>query len=188
MSVALSSSPAYNLIKGCPQKLTLEFKDAFCECVRQGMTIGASALKCGLGRDTIRDWQANYKHNPDCPPEITELFEEADIARAHMQSEMLGHIHAAAADGPRTWTAAAWILERTDPENYGRNRDVTIRHEGEMGPAIQINQVILGDADAREKSRDFLRGLTRGSTIESVGTRVGGQLEEGSRSAGPGSE
>ena len=172
-------SPSYNIIRGCPQKLTLEFKDAFCECVRQGMTNRAASLKCGLGRDTIADWTANYKHNPECPPEIIELFEEAEIARAHMQSEMLGHIHAAAADGPKTWTAAAWILERTDPENYGRNRDVTVRHEVE-GPVIQVNQVILGDADAREQSRDFLRGLTSSRTIESVGTRVGGEPEEGS--------
>jgi len=172
------STPAYNVIKSKPQKLTLEFKDAFCECIHQGMTRRAAALKCGLGKDTIQDWWANYKFNPNCPPEIVDLFEEADYAFAELQSEMLGHIHTAAETETRCWTAAAWILERTDPENYGRNRDVTVRHEN-AAPAIQVNQVILGDSSAREASRDFIRGLTRARTIESVGTRVGNESEEG---------
>lgn len=175
---AVVGTPAYNVIKGCPKKLTLEFKDAFCECVRQGMNHRAAALKCGLGRDTIQDWTANFKFNPNCPAEIIELFEEAEIARANMQSEMLQHIHDAAAADTKHWTAAAWILERTDPEQFGRNRDVTVRHEN-AAPAIQVNQVILGDAGAREASRDFLRGLTRSRTIESIGTRVGSESEEG---------
>lgn len=48
-----------------------------------------------------------------------ELSEALKKAEAERQAALLSKIYKAA-DNPKTWQAAAWLLERLSPEEYGR--------------------------------------------------------------------
>lgn len=103
---------------------------------------------------------------------------------AHFNATRIELINAAANSGaPNTWQAAAWMLERRDPANWGR-RDVTKIEGGDGGPIIQLNQVVLVDGDARDAARALLRRVAGAGADESLGVGVGGELEEDT-SAGP---
>lgn len=73
-----------------------------------GATIKMAAAAAGVSEDTLSRWR---KAGPDLEAEMLQA-EAAGAVRA------LGVIQSAAASG--TWQAAAWLLERRYPGEYGR--------------------------------------------------------------------
>lgn len=60
--------------------------------------------------------------------------EEVEKARAQSEVRALTHIQQAALDG--TWQAAAWFLERSHPQRWGRRR---MEHVGPDGGPVQVD-------------------------------------------------
>jgi hypothetical protein len=143
------------------------------EEMAKGVTRSAACRIVGISTETVSEWIFKANKYPEKYPEYVEFREAMEHVRAEVQKEMVGHIIGAARSDPKHWTAAAWYLERTDPENWGKRDKVEVKNEG--GPMIQFNQVVLSDPDAREASRDLLHRLTADRAPQSFGPGTGGE-------------
>lgn len=142
--------------------------EAIIEGLLKGNSRTVSFRLSGCHPDVVFDWLKKGRDNPDTYPEYVSLIEDIEYAEAMVESERVSIVKTAADTG--TWQAAAWWLERRKPETWGRND--TVRHEGGETPAIQVNQVILIDADARAASRELLNRVAAGRSAVPVGTRA----------------
>lgn len=109
---------------GHPLYLTDERRAAMLHAIELGLPIEKAATLIGIAPRTWRDWLQRAK-DPEAHAYWQQLGLEIDQAKARCMQRRLEQIEAAAQD-PKHWTAAAWHLERADPENFGRNAHVTI--------------------------------------------------------------
>ena len=93
-----------------PRKIVLDEtrKDRLLEALRLGATLRMAAAACGVSEDTLARWR---QHHP-------ELQAEIETAESIAALDALNTIRLAAQGG--TWQAAAWLLERRYPKEYGR--------------------------------------------------------------------
>lgn len=153
------------------------------DLVRKGNSVGDAGLRAGLGKDVIWVWMEHGRYRPDQYPEMAQLVEDIEEAKAEMRGTIVDNIVQVGTSGaPGTWQAGAWYLERTDPENWGRKDRV--EHTGDSArQQTQINTVVLIDADAREAARDLLKRVAGHSgTDVAIGPSGGMQLEDGNSS------
>ena len=107
-----------------PSKLTPEVTKRAVEAIKLGSSYKDAAAWAGISQDTFTRWMQN----------------EADFADAIKNAEgagrvgLLAKIEKAINDG--AWQAAAWKLERRDPEHYGRKERVELT--GKDGGAVQV--------------------------------------------------
>jgi len=82
-------------------------------------------------------WYAWYNKGEELDDERTletKFFKSVKKAKGDMVARKLQMIDKAAAEG--TWTAAAWVLERMDFENFGRKEK--LEHSGELNTTINF--------------------------------------------------
>lgn len=93
---------------------------AILEGIRQGNSRTDAAEACGVTKDTLRRWTQRYP-----------WFGQAMVqARAEGTARLLSSIRQAGVSGaPQSWQAAAWILERTRPDDFGQRSRVNISLE-----------------------------------------------------------
>lgn len=91
-----------------PRKNTPSAKERIIEAVGLGATYERAAAAGGIGYSTLREWIL-------ADAEFAEAVKQAEAQRAN---EALSAIRRAARDGQ--WQAAAWLLERRYPGEYGR--------------------------------------------------------------------
>jgi hypothetical protein len=148
------------------------------EAMRLGNTFAAACRQCGLNPETGHDWLYKARKWPEKFPDYVQWLEAMEQVKAEVQAEMVDVVRQTALSGaPNTWQAAAWYLERSDPANWSRRDKVTVNNEG--APLVQINQVILGDDDARDASRELLHRLTASRTAEPLRPGTRGELAAG---------
>jgi hypothetical protein len=134
------------------------------EAIRNGLTQRFAAKLAGIHADTMRDWR-------DTDP----LFaRELEVARAEFVQKHVGRIDN---HSKRNWMASAWLLERTEPRDFGPpSTQLSINQTLATGPT---NVVVLGPERAkvlatryesiREKTKQLLdkpNGDTNGSQRE----------------------
>lgn len=73
----------------------------------------------------------------------------------------------------RNWTASAWILERMDPETFGRRQEVKMTGDPEKPVSLEVQKPIHEDP---EKMADFIAALVEASLMPAV--NVAGEIEE----------
>lgn len=139
-------------------KYTPELHEQIVANIRQGYPKTTTFRLVGIDPDTGWTWLRHAREQPDRYPYYVKLAEDIDQAIAEVQAARVDQILAAAQD-PKHWTAAAWYLERTDPQTWGRKDRVQL-DAGDSGPLFQLNQLVLTDADAREGARELLRRIT----------------------------
>lgn len=83
--------------------------------LREGNYIDTACKAVGLARSTYYAWCAHGAANPDGP--FGQFYRRCERALAEAEAELVGTIKTAAG---KDWKAAAWILERTRPEQYAR--------------------------------------------------------------------
>lgn len=91
-----------------PRKNTPTAKERIIEAVGLGATYERAAAAGGIGYSTLREWIL-------AEPEFAEAVKAAE---AKCANEALIAIKRAARGGQ--WQAAAWLLERRYPSEYGR--------------------------------------------------------------------
>lgn len=96
--------------RGRKTKYTPETVGKIVQAIKLGATYKLACGYAGISHDTFYTWMSTK-------PEFSETIKEAEGAGA---VELLARIKKEAAEG--TWQAAAWILERRHPEDYGRQR------------------------------------------------------------------
>jgi hypothetical protein len=93
------------------------------------MSINAVCDAVGVSRASFYQWMS-LGSQPDRSDIYVRFVTEIRKARAGVQARWLEKIEIASQD-PKTWTAAAWLLERSFPQEFGRRSqvDVTVRED-----------------------------------------------------------
>lgn len=121
---------------------------AILEKLRDGMPIRQACAIVGIDHSTYHHWirmGEEKKH-----PVYIKFYEDAMYARAVAVERYMKYIEDAAKADPRNWPAAAWLLERTHPDEFAkRNPDVAV--------AIQNNnsQVTVNSSELKKKMEEY---------------------------------
>jgi hypothetical protein len=151
---------------GRPTKLTAALQTALADAVRLGLPLAKACDRAGVGFDTAKEWVRRGEGTDDRPPSARYASFALAIrkARADDQARRIARLEQAAKGGVvnyrRTttrangetvseerftegqWTADAWYLERSDPENWGRKDRVAVTGEG--GKPLEVIVKVLG--------------------------------------------
>ncbi len=139
--------------RGRRSLLTDERINNICQLVAAGNNLETSAAANGVSRSAFFSWLARGRAEQDrlaANPRAkiraseklyVELVERVELSRAEADARLVLLIAKAAQD-PKTWKAAAWLLERRDPARWGRtNRENAQGNEtgakGEVQKAIE---------------------------------------------------
>ena len=120
---------------GRPTKLTQEVERAICDALKAGATLRIAAEFAGIGERTLATWLASPA------PRFQQFQQAVKQATARGDVGALAVIQKAAKDG--TWQAAAWLLERRHPAEYGRRQVVAVQR------AVEPDEEQLAAAAAR---------------------------------------
>lgn len=115
-----------------PTKLTPEVKDRIMQAVQAGNYLDTAANFAGIDGSTMRRW-VQKGEAPSAPEPYRSFCTSLKSARAAAEVRSVALIQQAATGG--TWQAAAWYLERSYPERWGRTRvEVTGGPSGDSQP------------------------------------------------------
>ena len=115
-----------------PTKLTQEVQDRIMQAVQAGNYLDTAANFAGIDGSTMRRW-VQKGEAPNAPEPYRSFCTALKSARAAAEVRSVALIQQAATGG--TWQAAAWYLERSYPERWGRTRvEVTGGHDGDSSP------------------------------------------------------
>lgn len=161
---------------GRPSKLTEEVFNAVMQALRAGNYQEVAARYAGISESTYWSWLERGKREREriedgIEPNSTEtiyreFLEEVEQARAAAEVRMVGLIATAAKD---TWQAAAWYLERSKPNQWGR-RD---RHEitGRDGAPVVIEHHTKVEVSI-DRAAAILAALDESGVLEVEGEDV----------------
>lgn len=113
--------------------------DRVCAALRAGNFIGTACHIAGIGETTFRRWMRKAEAD-DASPELRAFRRAVKRARAAAEAEALRNIQAAAERG--TWQAAAWFLERSAPERWGRRRTSAAESSGPRHEPIRTEEAV----------------------------------------------
>jgi len=150
---------------GNPPKYNKDVHKKIVAAVRRGRPYGLAGELAGLGKDTIWTWIEHARHRATQYPQYVQLLNDMEQAKADYADYALAKIEEAADLDPRQWTARAWILERTRPEEFGKRDKVEIET---TTPLVQVNQLILDDPVARHEARALLQRVAGSDSREIV--------------------
>lgn len=115
---------------GRPTKRTPETVKKLCDAIRLGASYADACGFAGVHFDTFNEWRKDF-------PEFSDAVKEAEGAG---RVQLIAKIQKAANDG--NWQAAAWMLERRDPQNYGRTMRTQVTG-ADGGPVQMAAQVVV---------------------------------------------
>jgi len=142
-----------------PTKLTPEVQDRIMQAVQAGNYLETAANFAGIDGSTLRRW-VQKGSAPSAPEPYRTFCTALKSARASAEVRSVALIQQAATGG--TWQAAAWYLERSYPERWGRTRvEITGDSSGENAPvrvevsaeALEAKLRNLVAKEARQKRR-----------------------------------
>ena len=104
-----------------------------CTLIEEGLPNKDAAALIGICESTLYKWLSNDLDNPLLEMQKTEFLESMGAAKARRHHKLASIIIKAS---ETNWRAAAWYLERTEPEDYGlhsceRNKGFLPREEEE---------------------------------------------------------
>jgi transposase len=126
---------------GRPTKLTPELQQAIVDAMRKGMPMNKAAALAGISEFMVCEWvrRGEDRDTDRGYHERYAKFAQAiKTARAEHQRDMVEVIKGSAQgtpEKPGQWQAAAWLLERTDPDEYGMR--------ARMDVSVQVKALIV---------------------------------------------
>lgn len=119
---------------GRPSKFTPEVVGRLLNAISLGATYNHACMAAGISFDTFNNWRQGRGFDKTVTADQkTEFLEALQKAEGVMVTNKLKLIDDAAKDG--TWQAAAWLLERRHPRDYGRNIH---EHTGPEGSPLTV--------------------------------------------------
>jgi len=106
-----------------PSKFTPEVRARIIQALQAGNYQDTACAFAGIAPATYYRWMADAEL-PDADKELVEFREEVIKARAEAEIRNVAQIQLAAQEG--TWQAAAWYLERSHPNRWGRYQRVDV--------------------------------------------------------------
>ena len=114
-------------------KITEDLIKIICELKVKGMSNKDICMAVGIHEATLYRWL-----NKPSARLHRVLSEEFKKAEARYKQELLDTIRGAALAKRQYWTAAAWLLERKYPEEFGRPETRKTAVESEDAPKIVL--------------------------------------------------
>ena len=121
---------------GRPTKLTPEIQERLIEALGMALTHRLACRYAGVGLSTFYRWmQTGERDDSGIYADFRDAIKRAEAVNA---AACMTRIVRAADEGH--WQAAAWILERRHPEDYGR-RVQELRHSGQVDTGPDVTQM-----------------------------------------------
>ena len=114
-------------------KITEDLIEIICDLKAKGMHNKDICAAVGIHEATLYRWL----NKPSCKLHRA-LGEEFKKAEARYKQELLESIRETALSKPRYWTAAAWLLERKYPDEFGRPETRKTAVEVDDAPKIVL--------------------------------------------------
>ena len=144
---------------GRPTKLTPEVQDLIVDGINAGLTLGLTCARAGVARSTFYDWLE--KGEAAKSGALMEFSDTVSRARADSALRLVSQITLQA---PTDWRAAAFLLERRFPDDYGKRSEVTGKDGGPVKvetktqhvfqPTPELWDEVLRERVAYERLRD----------------------------------
>lgn len=115
-----------------PSKFTPETVNLLLQAIRAGLPYHLAADAAGIGETTFYEWQRGIFPRGADKQLKTMFAEELTRARGASAARLIRVINEAA---PEDWRAAAWILERRFPKDFGKH---VLEVTGEDGGPVQV--------------------------------------------------
>lgn len=137
---------------GRPCLLTPSREAALLNAIEEGMPLKQAAMLAGISYDTLNRWRTRG-NSEFAPDEFRKFCKALERAEAVAMQVNLARVRAA---GEKDWRAAAWILERRHPEEFGTQRDERAKAdstppwEREGAEQIEVFQRMKKQAGVRE--------------------------------------
>jgi len=147
--------------KGRPSLCTPVAIDAIVAHLASGGGLRSAAPAAGVSVGCLCEWMARGRAG-EAP--YDELVRRVEGARGAVVEEMRGIvIGLARSDDPHVaGTNARWLLERLDPDHYGRRQEISGPKGGPVQVEAKVSALLSDDAVAEmdgEKLADTLAGL-----------------------------
>ena len=117
---------------GRPTKLTPEVQDIIVDGINAGLTLRLTCARAGVGRTTFYDWLE--KGEAAKSGALMEFSDAVSRAKADSALRLVSQITLQA---PTDWRAAAFLLERRFPDDYGKRSEVTGKPKSTEGMTMQ---------------------------------------------------
>ena len=132
---------------GRPSAMTDEVVTDIVNALAAGATAKAAAGAAGISEATYHSWRAQACEGAD--PVFLEFLERTTRAREQGKVALAASIRKAANEGD--WRAAAWLLERLEPEGWSLKQQ--LEHTGPAGGPIRTEDT-TGAIDPRRLTRE----------------------------------
>ena len=142
-----------------PTKLTPEVQDIIVDGINAGLTCGLTCARAGVTPSTFYSWLE--KGEAAKSGALMEFFDTVSRARADSAMRLVSQITLQA---PTDWRAAAFLLERRFPDDYGKRSEVTGKDGGPVKvetktqhvfqPTPELWDEVLRERVAYERLRD----------------------------------
>ena len=105
-------------------KLTDELCDNICKDIKEGVPIVHASVANGISTSTFYSWYDKGKEAKS--GKYKKFYDEINEARSVAVTLRAKRVYKA---GETSWQAAAWWLERVDPENFGRKDKMEVKSD-----------------------------------------------------------
>lgn len=126
MAARSASKQQYNLYTraGRPTKCTPDVIASVCRCISEGLPYRDAARIAGVNETSITEWRARGEKGEE---PFKTFVDALTVAVACFKQTHLGTIRKAS---KKSWTAAAWLLERRFPEEFALRTWQKTEHTG----------------------------------------------------------
>jgi len=126
---------------GRKTKLTPTLCDQLCKHIENGNYAKTACLLVGISEETYYKWKKKGEESKS--GKYVEFLESIKKAEKKADAKLVSIILAASEKHPMNWTAAAWLLERRNPEEWGNREELDITHHtgfDDLGEAIKSSR------------------------------------------------
>lgn len=170
---------------GRPCLLDKQRKTRLLSAIQKGMPLKHAAMLAGISYDTLNRWRMRGEEK-GAPSRFRQFCKALRHSQAVAMLRLVSHIQAA---GKQDWRAAAWMLERRHPEDFGRpapNDPATAKQQvpDDATPDHPVLQEIRKREKMRQTAKRFLEALAEvrskragearnGLTVKQWATKMG---------------
>lgn len=139
--------PSVEVVRFGAKRLSRELVGVIAGAIMAGLPRVSAYRLAGVTERQQRGWEAHGKKDRNDGKEslYADLVTAILQAEAEQQAENIAQIRKHRA---KTWTAAAWLLERMYPDEYGERKRIDSKVQHSLIPMIDFDRLTLGEARA----------------------------------------
>ncbi|MEO6326233.1 MAG: hypothetical protein ABIT01_13300 [Thermoanaerobaculia bacterium] len=107
-----------------PKEITPELLAEILEAIKLGVPASSAAIAAGVSRTVFHEWLAKGRAERDAHGSKSEFADFADAIEKARAEFVRTNVRLVQKAGETSWQAAMTLLERRDPENFGRRETI----------------------------------------------------------------